>query len=91
MVTRHLNCDPARGDYSHPVRACGALKSYIALLEHQHEPCFCPAMTGLAARAVGVVRGHHIRVLLDFCTACGLGGRAMRDIALLTPGAPQLL
>lgn len=91
IATRELTCDPPSGDYSDPARACGALNSYIELLEHHHKRCFCPAARGLAARAVGVVRGHHMRVGLDFCTACGLGRRAARDVAMLTPGAPRLL
>jgi hypothetical protein len=91
IAVRHLSCDPASGDYSDPVRACRALNSYIELLEHRHTPCFCPEMGRLTARTVGVVRGHHMRVLFDFCTTCGLGCRALRDVAVLTPGAPQLL
>jgi hypothetical protein len=91
VATRLLSCEPARGDYLDPGRACHALKRYVALLHHRRHICYCPMATGLQARAVGTVGGHYRRIGLDFCTACGLGDGATRAIAVLTPGAPILV
>lgn len=91
FATRWLKCDPPQGNYHDPGRACRALRNYVELLRHHHRMCFCPMERKVTARATGVIGGRHRRVRLDFCSACGLGSSANRDIAILTPGVPVAL
>jgi hypothetical protein len=36
-------------------------------------------------RAVGSYQHHHIQILLDECSLCGLGAQAAHDAAVLMP------
>ncbi len=85
-VHRQLSCRPARGSYAHPGRVCLALVQYISLTKHGSR-CFCPLFLLPAGHVVGDLRGRHISVYVDFCSACGLGRAALNDVRILTPGA----
>jgi hypothetical protein len=86
---RSLRCGPASGGYPNPAVACRALADLNRLRRHQPEiVCACPGVPlGVAATARGRVNGRPATVPLDFCSHCGLGGNAVRDLQVLTPGA----
>jgi hypothetical protein len=84
-VRRSLSCDPASGDYAHPARACRALVQYISLASGGGT-CFCALQVLESGRVTGQLRGRHIDVIVDFCSACGHGAAAVRDVRILTPG-----
>jgi hypothetical protein len=85
-VRRGLSCRPARGAYAHPGRVCLALVQYIPLTKHGSR-CFCAVQLMPPGHVVGDLRGRHISVYVDFCSACGLGRAAHNDVRILTPGA----
>jgi hypothetical protein len=88
VVRRSLRCGPAGGAYPNPVAACRALADLNRLRQHTAGGvCSCPAVFGVKARAHGRVNGHPATIPLDFCTYCGLGGHAVGDLHVLTPGA----
>ena len=89
VARRSLRCGPASGAYPNPAEACRALADLNRLRRHRAEvACACPAVpSGVAAMAHGRANGREATIPLDFCTYCGLGGNAIRDIGVLTPGA----
>lgn len=85
MARRTLTCSPAGGTYPDPAAACAALRNLHRLSHKKHAVCSCPAPFVIGAVARGVYAHHRATILLDFCSACGLGASAIRDIHVLTP------
>lgn len=89
VARRSLRCGPASGAYPNPAEACRALEDLNRSRRHRAEvACGCPfASSGVTATAHGRLNGHQVTLPLGgFCTDCGLGGSAIRDIHVLTPG-----
>jgi hypothetical protein len=85
MARRTLTCSPAGGTYADPAKACAALANFYRLSHKRHAVCACPLSFLIGAVARGVYADHRATISLDFCSACGLGASAIRDIHVLTP------
>ena len=84
-VARSLWCDPAAGSYAHPAAACRALYDLFRLESRKpRRYCMCAAEYGVPATATGTIGWLHVRLVVDYCTACGLGGHAALDVRTLT-------
>jgi hypothetical protein len=85
MARQTLTCSPQGGTYANPANACAALADFYRRSRRSHAACSCPVPFVIGALARGVYARHRVIVSLDFCSACGLGRSAIRDIHVLTP------
>jgi hypothetical protein len=83
-VSRTLTCNPAGGGYRDPAAACLALRDFARRYARGSPgACPCPLQIGIPGTAIGDLDGRAVKLPVDFCTACGLGGHAGADVRTL--------
>jgi hypothetical protein len=82
-----LRCDPAKGSYPNPRRACSAVADYIRLVRHPRpNPCACPGVPYVDIDHItGLFHGRPVHLALSPCETCALGARASADLMTITP------